>query len=257
MKKVGLSLSGGAARAAVHIGVIKALYENGITIAKVTGTSGGAIIGALLAKGLGTERMIDFVEEGSLWKMYRPNLPIQGFTKLDYLSELLQKYGVNDDFESLKIPFSIATTNLRTGKVEYMSSGSLHQSVMASSAIPMMFNPIRIGDDDYADGGILDNMPVDPLIDDCEFIIGVNVIPNLPVLRSDLNSLIRIGMRVFHLIVAKNAQNNFPHCDILIEPEGITDYGLFDFKHARVLTELGYQNTIRQMDAILCGVGQG
>lgn len=249
--KIGIAFSGGAARATAHIGIIKALNECNIKIHHIAGTSGGAIIGSLFAAGLSVEEMTAFVEEGSWQKIYRATLPIYGITKLDYLGELLGKYICSNKFEDLKTLLSVVATNLSTGEKAVFQSGDLYQSVMASSAIPIMFNPIIIGDEVYADGGMFDNMPVSPLKGNCDYIIGCNVVPNVPALRTELDSVIKLGVRVFHLMTAHNSQLNFPLCDAVIEPKGVLKYGLFDFENAAELVDIGYRAAMEKLPSIV------
>ena len=112
--KIGISFSGGGARATAHIGVIQALNEKGIKADYIAGTSGGAIVGALYAAGLSVEEMLKFAAEGSLFKLFKAKLPIRGLTSLAYLGKLLEQYIGKDSFEALGIPLTVVASNLVT-----------------------------------------------------------------------------------------------------------------------------------------------
>lgn len=249
-KRVGFSLSGGGARASAHIGIIKALRENGIEASCVAGTSGGSIIGALYASGMSAEEMLTFAEEGKVLKMYKPGLPIKGITNLDFLGGLLDKYIEKDSFEDLNIPLSVVATNLMTGEKAVFERGELYRAVIASCSIPLVFKPVEIDGTLYADGGIIDNMPVTPLLPQCDIVIGMHVTPITP-LDKGLKSMYSIGVRVFSINVSHNSQINFPICDVVIEPKGVGNYSIFNYGASRELCQLGYEAAQEKMPEIL------
>lgn len=249
-KKIGLSFSGGGARAVAHIGIIKALRENGIEADHVAGTSGGAVVGALYAAGISVEEMMDFAAQGKLSRLFQAKLPTRGLTSLDFLENLLDQYITADTFEALDIPLTVMTSNLNTGRATPISSGPLYTAVMASCAIPLMFKPIEIENELYADGGIFDNMPVSPLLDKCDILIGANLMPIVPMEREKLNSVFSISMRTFDMVVAHNSQINFPLCDIVIEPTKAHNYGIFNFSATKELFDIGYEEAMSKMEQL-------
>lgn len=252
--KIGFSFSGGGARAIAHMGAIKALRENGLEADVVAGTSGGAIVGALYAAGIPVEQMLELASKGSLLKLVSFGLPINGLTNLDYLGELLDKYIGSDSFEDLKIPLSVAAVNLRTGKKRFFNSGKLYPAVMASSAVPLVFKPIEIDGELYADGGLIDNLPVEPLLQSSNFLIGLNVVPQVSVTEDKIDDLYSIGTRVFDISIAAASKVNFKHFDIIIEPEGIHEYGIFSFSSYQKIFDLGYQSTQKQIEKIMTAI---
>ncbi len=249
-KTIGFSLSGGGARASAHIGILRALREHGIEADYVAGTSGGAIAGALYAGGLSIDKMLDFATKGNLLKLYKPGIPIKGLTSLDYLKELMGGYIKARTFKELHIPLSIAAANLLTGEKEFFETGDLLQAVMASCAIPLIFKPVEINGQLYADGGIFDNMPVSFLQDKCDIIIGFNVMPNTGIENKDLDNILSIGMRVFDMAASNASRINFSACDVLIEPRGVLEYNIFNFRHAKELASLGYTAGLEQVGKI-------
>ena len=99
--KISIALSGGGARGIAHVGVLKALEENGIYPQIISGTSAGSIVGALYASGQTPEQMIEFVREASVMKIFKMGLPYSGLTKLTYLRDRLAAFIPNDSFEAL------------------------------------------------------------------------------------------------------------------------------------------------------------
>lgn len=249
--KVGFSFSGGGARAAAQIGIIKAFEEHGIIAHEVVGTSGGAIIAAMYAAGMSSEKMSELAAEGNVFKIYKAGIPLKGLTNLNYLKQLLEKYLDVDNFGKLKIPLSVVAANLVTGEKEFFNKGNLHKAVMASCAIPMVFNPIKIKGQIYADGGIFDNLPISPLRPHCDMTIGMNVMPSSHVSKRKLDSIFSIGMRVFDMAIASNSRNNYPLFDMVIEPHDVVDYGVFSFDKSSELIEIGYAAANAQMENIL------
>ena len=172
--KIGIALSGGGVRGVAHLGVLKALNENGIFPNRFSGSSAGAIAGALYCSGHSPEEILEIIVKTNYFKFLKPAISWTGILKMDLIPELFVKYLKENSFESLKIPLTIAATDLRRAKVVYFSQGELIKPLMASSCIPGMFDPILIDGHHYIDGGVLNNLPVEPLDGVCDVVIGVN-----------------------------------------------------------------------------------
>ncbi|MEM9822832.1 MAG: patatin-like phospholipase family protein [Bacteroidota bacterium] len=248
--RIGISFSGGGARAAAHIGFIKALEEQQIKVAAIAGTSGGAIVGAMYAAGLSVDQMLQVAAKGRPLKIFKAGLPITGFTRLDYLAELLKAHLKVDTFEDLSIPLSLVATNLSTGRKAVLNDGALYPAVLASCAIPLVFKPVEIDGHIYVDGGIIDNMPVEPLLHQSDLIIGMNVMPITSQSNGQLDNMLEIGMRVFDISVDNNTKVNYPYCDVVVEAMKALDYHVFNFAAYQELFEIGYQSTLEQMPKI-------
>lgn len=244
---IGFSFSGGGARAAAHIGVLQAFRENGIHANHVAGTSGGAIVAALYAAGVNPKKMLELASRGSLFKLITAGIPLKGLTRLDYLEELLKEFIDTSSFDQLKIKLSIIAANLQTGEKAIFNTGELYPAVMASCAIPLVFKPIEIDKQLYTDGGVLDNMPVEPLQKDCDFIIGVNVMPNQEIKQDNLGNMVTIGMRVFDMAASNSSLLNYPACDFVIEPRGVLKHNVFSFGAFQELFDAGYEATKEQI----------
>ncbi len=248
--RIGISLSGGGARGAAHIGVLQALLENDIEPEIVSGTSAGAIIGALYAAGLSPAAMLEFVKQSSVLKLIRVGMPIGGLTKLTYLKERLAEVIPEDSFESLQRELYIAITNLNTGKLEIRSEGPLFDVILASCSIPLMFKPVEIDGQLYVDGGVLSNLPVACLRERTDFLIGVNVMPHIDVESKNVQNFLGIAFRCFDLSIRANTQPMAALCDVCIEPVELNEYHIFQFSRLQQMYELGYQSTLEQMGGI-------
>lgn len=248
--RIGLALSGGGARGIAHIGVLKALEEAGIEPDVISGTSAGSIIGALYASGCSINKMLSFVKDSHLIGLLKLGIPSGGLTKLTYLKERLAAYIETDQFEDLTKPLYIAVTNLNSGELEIKSSGALFDVVMASSSIPLVFRPVEIEDQFYVDGGLLNNLPVSPLLPYCDFTIGVNVMPHLNVSNKSVQHLVGIALRCFDLSIQANSRPELALCDSLIEPKKLAEYNLFQIYKHEELFEIGYEEAKQTLPTI-------
>ena len=237
--KTGFVLSGGGARGFAHLGVAKALYEKGIYPDIISGVSSGSIAGVFLADGWAPDDIFNFFKDTRIFKISRLGIPQDGLLSLDKMKKELDNALKSRDIRDLKKPFIVAAANLNTGKIEYFDEGPASNLIMASSAIPVLFSPIHIGDHLYVDGGLFDNLPVQPLLGKCEKIIGVNVNPIH--YKKQLNGLIQVASRAFHLGVDNTTRESRGKCDIFIEPYKLDQYDILDFKAADQLFRIGYE----------------
>ncbi|MFN0276256.1 MAG: patatin-like phospholipase family protein [Chitinophagales bacterium] len=244
---IGITLSGGGARGIAHTGVLQCLEDNGIFPEIISGCSAGALVGSLYAQGLPPREIFQFVEKKSLYSIVKMGMPKRGMMELSYFSELLTKNIPHNSFEGLKKPFYVSVTNLNTGACEIISSGKLIDYVIASSSIPLAFKPLHIGDHIYVDGGVVNNLPVEPVRPQCKLLIGVNV---NPVKYTDqLNGMWDVGYRVLFLSLMVNIAENKRLCDVMIEPE-TEKYTIFSMNKAKELFDLGYAATEQKIDEI-------
>lgn len=236
--KIGLALGGGGARGFAHLGVIQALKEKNIEPDIIAGTSAGSMVGAFIASGKEPGEVLDLLKDKDLFGYSKIQWPKEGLFSLDGLGKILKKEIEGKNIEDQKTPLIITVSNLNKGKTEYLRTGNLVNAVLASSSIPFVFKPVEIDGNKYADGGIMDNLPVKPLMEECDKVIAISISPIKE--TNDLDNLIKIASRTFQLSV--NAQNNElqKKCTLFIEPEGIRTFDLFDVKQADELFQLGY-----------------
>jgi NTE family protein len=239
--KLGVVLSGGGTRGFAHVGFLKALNEEGIYPDIVSGASAGSIAGALYADGYTPDEMARFFKESKLRKYIEFVKPNGGMVKLSGLMKMLINGLKAKTFEELKIPLYIAVCNLNKGEVEYISQGSLAKFIIASSTIPGLFQPALIGDNQYVDGGTMDNLPILPLEGQCECIIGQYVNPIIPM--DKIGSVIQIIDRTMHMMMVPDVRNKRSRFDMLVEPAELSKYGLLSVKDRDKIIEIGYKAT--------------
>ncbi len=237
--KVGLVLSGGGARGVSHAGVIKALTELGITIERISGTSAGAIVGALYAHGYTPDEILQTIVSTRLFTAMRPAWKWTGLLTMDGLKDALLRVLPENSFESLRIHMTIAATDIRKGKPAYFDKGELIPALLASCCVPAFFNPIELNGSTYVDGGLMDNLPVKPIRESCDFIIGshCNYISD----EFDLKSIRSVIERSLLIAINGNTTISKGMCDILIEPPGLGSYSGFDLGKANILFQSGYE----------------
>ncbi len=241
-KKIGIVLSGGAVRGLAHIGVLKALEEKGIKPDIVSGASAGAIVGAFYCAGYSPDEMIKIVEEINFLSHIRPNVvPKSSLFKIVNIGKTLNRYIEKKNIEELQKELSVCVTNLSEGKPEYFNSGKLETILKASSSIPLLFEPVEINKNLYVDGGLMDNLPVEPLLGKCDYIIGVEVNPLGK--ESNLSNIVSISIRSFYLAVRSNVEVRKKYCDIFIQPEELKDIGLFELWKWKKAIDIGYRYT--------------
>lgn len=247
-KKIGLVLSGGGFKGAAHIGALKAIEEYDIFPTYISGTSAGAIVGALYAAGHPTEVITDFFKNTSLFKINRFNPKKAGFFDSEKFESDLLPFFKENTFESLEKKLFVTATDLIDGTSQVFKSGPLIKPLLASAAFPMVFSPIKIENKLYADGGILDNFPLKPIKKKCDFIIGIDVNPIKKPKISDFKSAISVMQRAYYLRAMPNAEIKFKHCNIAIQPKGIINHGLFNQSSIDKVFEIGYEETKKQLE---------
>jgi len=239
--KIGLALSGGGARGISHLGVIQALEEMGIQFSIISGTSAGAIVGSLYSYGYRPKEILEIIQHVSVFKSIRPAWLLTGVLSLDGLRDVLLSKMPENNFNKLKIPLFIAATDLKKGVIKYFDNGELVLPVMASSCVPAVFAPININGEVYVDGGVLDNLPVKPIRDHCDFLIGVSCNPISA--DFDVKNIRAVIERSLLMAVNTNTLNSKTKCNLLIESAGLHKISGFEIGKAQDIFEIGYEYT--------------
>lgn len=247
MKRIGICLSGGGARGIAHIGVLQALESAGVIPHMVSGCSAGAMVGALYASGIPPREIYRLIENKSIYSIIRMGLPDKGMMELGYFRKMLIDNIRHDSFELLTKPLYVSVTNLNTGEAEIIGNGKLIEPVIASQSIPLVFKPQKMGDHLYVDGGVLNNLPIEPIRPQCDILIGVNV---NPIRYTDtLGSMRDVGYRVLNLTLMLNMQERLKQCDFVIEPD-TSAYTIFDVSRSRIIYDAGYESALPAAEAI-------
>ncbi|MBH3444364.1 patatin-like phospholipase family protein [Pseudomonas moraviensis] len=285
--KVGLVLSGGAARGLAHIGVLKALEEQGIRIDAIAGTSMGAVVGGLYASGYKIDELeklalsidwqaalsdappredvpfrrkqddrdflvkqkLSFRDDGSL------GLPlgvIQGQNLALLLESLLAHTSDTRDFDKLPIPFRAVTTDIANGEKVVFRKGHLPQVIRASMSIPAVFAPVELDGRLLVDGGMTDNIPLD-VAREMGVDIAIVVDIGTPLRnRKQLTTVVDVLNQSITLMTRRNSEEQLAtlHAnDVLIQP-ALAAFGVTDFGKAQEMIDAGYRAT-RILDARL------
>lgn len=239
--KIGLVLSGGGARGVAHLGVLKALLEKGIEISIISGCSAGSIVGAMFAAGYSPDHIYELVISTSTLRAMRPSWNRSGLLNMNRAEEVYLKYIPHNSFEKLKIPLTVNATDLYAGKTVYFSKGELLKPVMASCSIPGLFEPVKLADRILIDGGVLNNMPIEPLIGKCDFIVGSHCNPYG--IQQTSKSMTTIITKALFLAINNNSQSRLAQCDLLIEPPSLKNFDPADIRKSVDIFKAGYEYT--------------
>ena len=246
-KKLGLALGGGGARGVVHVGILKALEEEGIKPYCISGTSMGAIVGACYASGMSVDTI-----RSEMLKLKTSDIIDFGvpFTRLSLLrsnklQKLLIKHIGEITFENLEIPFSCTAVDLLNEKLYVFTEGLVAKGVQASAAIPGVFKPIEHEGMLLVDGGVLCRVPVrQAKALGADVVIGIDAIKNTGDPVKELTSIPSVLMRVFDTLdnINVRAERRAPDypCDLLLEPE-LNGISQFAVKNLDKVYEDGYQ----------------
>ncbi len=270
--KIGLVLSGGGARGAAHIPVLKLLDSLNIPVDYIAGTSMGGLAGAFYALGYSGKRVENILLKADWDELFNdlpprriqpyivkyqksryqldfglkgvaPVLPL-GLIEGEKISLFFSKetfpYSQIHDFNKLPIPFRCVTVDLISGKEVVLTKGSLPRAMRATISIPSVFNPVEWGDSLLIDGGIVNNLPVDVVKKmGADIVIAVNVGTPLKK-RHRLRSTIDIFEQAFNIPGSYREERNLRQVDILITPDlDLFSSGDFSKKKMRSIVVAG------------------
>ena len=276
--KVGLVLSGGGAKGLAHIGVLKVIDSLNIKIDYIGGTSMGAIVGGMYASGysgkeieyafsqMDIEKLIqDYVPRSSKGfnqkrndELYFLTLPFKKFkiTSPSGLSKGMYNFNtfsrlthhVKDikDFSKLPIPFFCVATNIETGEEVLLKEGVLAQAMIASGALPTLYNPVEIDGKLLVDGGVKNNYPVEELQGlGLDIIIGVDVQDGLRE-RIDLQSVTNVLMQISNFNTIEKMKDKIALTDIYIKPD-VKGFNVLSFDKGNQIIKKGEEAGIEQL----------
>lgn len=249
MSNIGLVLSGGGTRCIAHLGIMKALNEFGIQPTIISGTSGGAAVGAFLTKGYSPEKITDIIKNGKLFDFKHFLFGKAGLFDMALFEKLILEHFPENTFESLPLPFYVAATDIINGEVVYFSHGKLSTAIIASSCIPVVFNPIEFDGYLLVDGGVLNNLPIEPIQKKCDKIIGIHV-NSVSTRKKDLHMKDMLD-RSFHFALRSSVMQKAHLCDLFLEPPHMTQYGMFDFEKSEEIFNYAYEYALQQKEQIL------
>ena len=291
--KVGVVLSGGGAKGAAHIGVLKYLEEAGIPIDYVAGTSMGSIVGGMYALGYTPDEILEIISNVDWNELisnqldrrqmsyhrkgvkgtqlltvpfslktgkedfqaisFKNSLP-KGFVSGDNIMNLFNSLAVGYSdpmsFNDLPVPFLCIVTNMLTGEAEIADKGEFSKALRASMAIPILFDPIKMNNALYADGGLTINFPVEQCrAMGADIIIGVSMSPGLEQDPEKLSSVLSQVKQLKNIITDKDFDQYDEQCDIFISPD-LKGVGMlsFDAESVSIITNSGYEAAVAKAD---------
>jgi NTE family protein len=227
LPRIGLALGGGAARGFAHIGVIQVLEENGIHPDLVVGTSAGSVVAALYAAGNSGAQLAtlaDGMDESAItdWAF-----PRRGAIRGEALAAYIRKNTGGKNIEQLKMPLGVVATDLADGQPILFQRGDTGTAVRASSSVPAVFQPVKIGEREYVDGGLVAPVPVRYAKQmGAEFVIAVDI--SSPPDGAATGDAMRMLLQTFSIM--GRSINNFElkEADIVLRPR-LTGISSADF----------------------------
>lgn len=237
--RIGLALGGGAARGFAHIGVIKVLEAQGIVPDFVAGTSAGSLVGALYAAGndaYALQKMAIEMDEAAISDWAVPFFSqstgvLKGEAIQNYVNRALHGLTI----EKLKLPFGAVATDLHTGQPILFRRGNTGAAVRASSAVPGVFHPVRIGNVDYVDGGLVSPVPASFARKmGADFVIAVNISAQPD--AQPASSTFEVLLQTFAIMGQSLNQYELKQADVVIRPElGTMKGGDFQGRNLAIL----------------------
>ncbi|ORU90873.1 MAG: hypothetical protein A6F71_07960 [Cycloclasticus sp. symbiont of Poecilosclerida sp. M] len=268
-----LVLGGGGARGYAHIGVLKALEENGVPIDIVGGTSIGAIIGAAIALQYDSNKTFELCSR-YFRKFFDFTLPIISLIKGRKIEENLERAIGNRQIEDLLIPFFCVSANLTRAEQVIHNKGAIKDALRASMSLPAMVPPVLQSGDLLVDGGVLNNLPIDIMNDLYAGgkIIAVDISPKVDLANNESHFISTSGLRlllarlnpfrrkdyipsIFDIVsrsmtlaaVNKSMQSNEKSLTSLYLLLPVDTVGTLEYQHLEKIVDLGYSSSINEV----------
>ncbi|MCL2672757.1 MAG: patatin-like phospholipase family protein [Clostridiales bacterium] len=219
--RVGLALGAGGGRGLAHIGILQALEAHNIPIDLIAGCSIGSIVGAVYAAGTDL-RMLELycgtLAGKDILDVALPHMG--GLLRGDKLEEIVRVLTHDLSFGETRIPFFCTAVDLASGKLEVLQQGKIHRAVRASIAIPGVFTPVRMDNKVYADGGILEEMPVDLLrVHGADIVIASDLSLRRGITEADRLSPVKTLMRAVDIMQLEMTRLLDQKIDVRIVPD--------------------------------------
>lgn len=284
--KLGVAFAGGGASGGAHVGVLQALSEEHIPISMVSGTSSGAMVAGLYGAGISIDALLQLLTkinrshmdiDLSLFTRLISKRDVRGLLRGDRLETFIEDIVGSKNIQEIPFPLAIIATDLQNGQEVVFSSQpcrapstrifgdqtslplwrnvcdvSLARAIRASISIPLVFQPTTIKDMILADGGLVDNCPVDPLLAmGADVTIAVDTIT--PFLRRKGQLPLRVRtmtQQIINVGLARHALLSAMKADIFLAPP-VGPIGALDFNKLSNVAERGYQYTKAKMPHIL------
>lgn len=235
-------LSGGGVRGFAHVGVLQAMQEHGVQPSAISATSAGAIVGAFIADGFSPLEIKEMIQSNiGLSILFSWDNLRSGVISLKKFGDFMRKNLRHKNLEDLPMPLHITATNFISGNQQVFSSGDIVEKVMAASSIPGIFPAVFIDNIPYVDGGLSNNLPVEPFADHKHDVIAVHVNPIAPF--SPTSNMVQTLDRTFHISFLHTIRQAADGCIMFVEPADLYQFGLFDVQKLNAVYEAGYSFT--------------
>ncbi|HXG83452.1 MAG TPA: patatin-like phospholipase family protein [Pyrinomonadaceae bacterium] len=220
-KKIGLALSGGAARGFAHLGVLKVLAAHNIPVDFVAGTSAGSFAGGALASGLSAGQIIDMSRRIGWFNMTGFSFSPKGLLSNQAMGAFIERHFPVSRFEKLPIPFASIACDLETGEeVVLKNTGDLSLAIRASCAIPGVFVPVEIGGRKLIDGGVVAPVPTKAVRKlGAEIVIAVDVISSGATYWGSPVTLLGVFFQSAMMLLQTAAKAHHYRADVVIIPK--------------------------------------
>jgi NTE family protein len=251
-KKVGLALSGGAARGFAHLGVLKVLKEHDIPIDFIAGCSAGSFAGGAFAAGMSVESIIEIGKQMSWYRMSKFSYSAKGLISNSPIAKLIKDKFPFTRFEDLMIPFAAVATNLETGKeVVFKDTGDLGFAIRSSCAIPGVFAPLEDQEGNlYVDGGVVAPVPTKAVKRmGAEIIIAVDVISSGSDYWGKPTTLLGVALQSALMLLQTASQHQHYRADSVIIPP-LAHLRPDEISKMDEFIELGEKAALAQIDQI-------
>ena len=270
-------LAGGGAKGFAHLALLRRLEQDRVPIARLVGTSMGAVIGGLYASGLSTDRIEQVISSldparVALDQLDRLELPLRaraeqrrypiglefglkdgtlGFARgmsdgqrfLTLLQELTSHVPPDVSFDQLRIPFRAVATRYRDGQMTVFRQGSLHLAIRASMAAPAVFAPVEIEGETYVDGGLVANLPIEVALAEGADTLVASYLGQAPLDEAEPANALTVANRMLDILIRQNEQRNLALLrpqDVLVAPQ-FNGLGFGDFNRASEMLAAGDQ----------------
>jgi NTE family protein len=254
--KWGLALGGGAARGFAHVGVLQVLEEAGLKPDFVVGTSAGSVVAAFYASGKNgsqLQKVAESMEEATITDWTVPLLG-RGMMRGDALARYVSNQTGGRRIEELKIPLGVVATDLNSGQAVLFQRGDIGAAVRASSSVPSVFEPVRIGNREFVDGGLVSPVPVRFARQmGAEYVMAVDISSAPEAAKT--NDMFQILMQTF-TIMGKSI-NNFElrEADLVVRP-ALNGVGSADFSARKRSIDAGRAAMLQALPKLRAALGQ-
>lgn len=247
--KLGLALSGGFIKGFAHLGIVQALFEEGLKPNIISGVSAGALAGAFIADGYEPFKVVEIFQKQKFNQLTSLAMSVSGLLKMDEFVDFIKSHLSTNKIEKLKIPMVISASDLDHGISVQFRKGDLTKIISASCCMPILFSPVKIGGVNYVDGGVFKNLPVSPIREECRNVVAVNVSPiNAAQYKKNVVS---IGVRCYNYLFRANTVHDKEISDLLIEVKNLDVFSNTELEKASEIFDMGYKQGREQLKEIL------